>query len=180
MKSKIAALALLLAPACTTTHEAVIPPPPPPKYLSNPAGIAQYIVDVKPKIAPKEAARLATLIVKACAKWRVDPLTLAAIVAHESAFERDVLACTPKGGCDYGLGQVNEVHIDELKLDPVRLLSDDAYNLDVAARILAREKVHQGEEHTWYSRYHDARPGPRAKWEAKVVPLFAMAHAPRS
>lgn len=178
LASKFAALLLAAAvPACTARLETV-PPPPVPKYLPNPAGVAQFIKDARPGIDPKEATRIAKLIVSACAKYRVDPLTLASIVAHESQFEREVLACTPRG-CDYGLGQINEVHIDEMKLDPDRLLFDDAYNLNVAARILSREKEHQTTEKNWYSRYHDARTPQRTKYEEKVTPFFAMAHATR-
>lgn len=158
----------------TLSHATLLPVYPPNSY-----GVFKYIRDVTPGINTGEAARLAKLIVTASRKWMVDPRVLAAVVSHESRFESNLLMC--RGGsehaCDHGLGQVNSVHVRELRLNRKRLVRDDAYNLDVSARLLARAQRHAHREENWYSRYHDNRPKRRAAYEEKVKPLVKKAFA---
>lgn len=180
MKYHLAAAVLVMGlPACIADTRPLPPPPepPPPVYVYAPTsdGVAQFIQDVS-KVSPPEAKRIGKLVVKVCAKHRVDPLLLAAIVMHESAFKPGTLVCTGRGGCDYGLGQINEVHIDDLGLDPERLVFDDAYNLEVAARLLARARRFADTDPKWWSRYHDRRDKPRLAWEMKVEPLIKIAY----
>ena len=91
----------------------------------------------------------------------LDPLLLAGIMAQESRFHADVQSCHA-GGCDLGVAQVNwETWARELELDRHRLIHDDAYNLAVAATILTDLRVRfRSEGRSWWTRYHDAAPGP--------------------
>ncbi len=155
-------------------------PSPPPiqqtvhMYPPSIQGVANFIRDVTPWATPNDATRLSKLIVKSAAKWGIDPRTLAAVVRHESGFKRDALACRNEADCDHGLGQINSVHISDLKLDPKKLM-DPAYNLNIAARLLARAQLYEGVENAWWSRYHDVRPGPRLRYERVVSPYMRKA-----
>lgn len=158
-------LALALAAAVVVS--------PAPNFSSTAEGVAAFIGVAAPRVKRAEAVRLGKLIFEAAEARKVDPLLLAAIVGHESHFKRDQRYCG-RHGCDVGLGQVNEVHVKELQLDALRLASDDAYNLDVAARLLARQQRWAGNDARWWSRYHSARSKYRARWEAKVLAYLLL------
>jgi hypothetical protein len=135
--------------------------------------ILQLIHQTNPAVPAARAARIASLIFAECENRRLDPLILAGIIAQESHFHASVQHC--QGGfCDLGLGQVNwETWGEALRLDRKALLHDDAYNVAVAAGILADTRDRFGTAAGWWTRYHDHRPDRRIRYGQLV-----RAHAP--
>jgi len=148
-----------------------------PVYPATAAGVAHFIVTSAPKVSPKEARRLSKLILDVSTRRNLDPLLLTAIVRYESGgFQKHLKICTNWGGCDSGLGQINHVWVKMWKLDATRLVKDDAYNLEIAARILqALQRDFSEQDPKWWSRYHDRRDTYRRAWEARVEPYVASA-----
>jgi hypothetical protein len=141
----------------------------------QPDETAQYISSLKPEIDRRYARRLGRLIDYWAGRFDLDPDLLVAIIRAESYFEPDTMVCWPapwKGKdettCDHGLAQINEVWVDEWKLDSFRLVHDDAYNIMVAARLLARLKKAHGDEPDWYGRYHSDTPRRKAAYLSKL------------
>jgi soluble lytic murein transglycosylase-like protein len=149
---------------------------PPPLVLDRPVAqaILAFIRRVNPDVPAARAADLTRTIVEASERHRLDPLLLAGIMAQESHFHADVQSCIGRG-CDLGVAQVNwETWGAELKLERARLIHDDAYNVGVAADILADIRLRFGEEGgRWWTRYHDRRPERRTEYGQLV-----RAHAP--
>jgi hypothetical protein len=159
-----------------------LPPPPPirvevPVFPATVAGVTRFIRTSAPKVSPKEATRLAKLIIAVSARRELNPLLLAAIVRYESGgFQKHLKVCTNWGGCDSGLGQINHVWVKMWQLDATRLVKDDAYNLEVAARILQElQRSFSEQDPKWWSRYHDRRDMYRKIWEERVGPYVALA-----
>jgi hypothetical protein len=148
-----------------------------PVFPATVAGVALFITTSAPKVSPKEAKRLAKLIIAVSERRGLDPLLLAAIVRYESGgFQKHLKICTTWGGCDSGLGQINHVWVRMWKLDAARLVKDDAYNLEVAARILqALQRDFSEQDPKWWSRYHDRRDAYRKIWEERAGPYVALA-----
>lgn len=135
----------------------------------------QYIVSLKPEIDRRYARRLGKLIDYWAGRYDLDPDLLVVIIRTESYFMPDTLACWPapwKGPdemtCDHGLAQINEVWIDQWGLDADRLVHDDAYNIMVAARLLATLKRDHGEEPGWYGLYHSNIPARKRVYLNKL------------
>jgi hypothetical protein len=148
----------------------VSPPGPTEERLT---AILRLIHRTNPSVPAWRASRIASLIVRECGARQVEPLILAGIIAQESHFHASVLSCQ-HGFCDLGLGQVNwETWHRALRLDRERLLHDDAYNIAVAAQILADTRARFGAGPGWWTRYHDHRPERRSQYGQLV-----RAHAP--
>jgi hypothetical protein len=161
-------------------------PAPPPLARSSEAAVArlgpgeelltavlQLVHRTNQAVPAPRAARIASRIVAECQARGIDPLILAGIIAQESHFHASVQRCR-YGLCDLGLGQVNwETWRDALRLDRARLLDDDAYNIAVAADILADTRARFGAGPGWWTRYHDHRPDRRDRYGQLV-----RAHAP--
>jgi hypothetical protein len=170
--------------AATTARKVVVD-----RYPTTIEGVSRFILDTTPRLRRRaeEAGRLAKLIVEAAAEHDLDPRLVAAVVRHESHFRRGLRSCHPRG-CDLGLGQVNELWIEELALDAERLQHDDRYNLRVTARLLAEARLGHEDDPRWWSRFHDHRPSRRAKYESRAMvwvtraterlPVYAEAGAP--
>lgn len=180
-----AALTLLALPAVASAPPGLDLPPPlqllpePPELLAldRPASqaIVAFVQRVNPEVPVARATALTAAIVAACERRGLDPLLLAAILGQESHFHADVQSCQGRG-CDLGVGQVNwETWGVALGLDRARLIHDDAYNVGVAADILADlRRRHGAEGGRWWTRYHDRRAERRVEYAARV-----RAHAPR-
>jgi len=170
-----AALAALSLPSVARAPvDAALPPPlqtltAPPELTALDRPVAQAIVAfirrVNPDVPVARATALTSSILAASEARGLDPLLLTGIIAQESHFHADVQACLGRG-CDLGVAQVNwETWGTELKLDRHRLIHDDAYNVGVAAGILADLRRRFGEEAgRWWTRYHDRRPDRRAQY----------------
>jgi hypothetical protein len=135
--------------------------------------LAGIVLELAPQVDRERANTLGANIEKSSKQYNVSPILLAAILRHESNFGVASKRCSYS--CDYGIGQINQLWIKELKLDVKRLQHDDAYNIDVSARILAAAKV--AGDKKWWSRYHDSRPSIRRNWEAMVEPHIVRAAA---
>lgn len=138
-----------------------------PKEPEAPAKLVAHIRKVNPKA---DAVRLAGLIHKIAGRYHLNEKTFAAIIEQESSFEGGIKSCHGRSSsCDYGLGQINALWIEEMELDARRLRYDDEYNLDVAARILSDVIKRFGQyDPRAYSYYHDYRPEYRSDYEAMV------------
>lgn len=160
----------------------LLPAPPELTALDRPAGqaIVSFIRRVNPDVPVARASALGAAIVAASERRGLDPLLLAAIVGQESHFHADVQACLGRG-CDLGVGQVNwETWGAALGLDRQRLVHDDAYNLGVAAHILADLRRRHGDEGgRWWTRYHDRRDERRVEYAARVRARAAVLLAGR-
>ena len=160
----------LLPPLLSPVPLPALPP------LARPVGqaILAFVRRVNPDVPAPRAAALTAIILEASEAHGLDPLLLTGILAQESHFHADVRSCLGRG-CDLGVAQVNwETWGAELKLDRARLIHDDAYNVAVAADILADLRRRFGDEAgRWWTRYHDRRPDRRAQYAEAV-----RAHAP--
>lgn len=137
---------------------------------------AQNIKDAMPKMRISRAVALSKIIDKVAQKYSIDPDVIVAILAQESSFRSGIISCYPRKKpngcvvmvCDIGIAQINELWIERLNLNPCRLRLDDAYNIDVAGKILSIVRKGNEDEANWWSRYHDGRPSRRATYELAV------------
>lgn len=181
----IAATLTVLALPAVARAPAGAPLPPPIQHLAPPPeltaldapvahDIAAFIRRVNPDVPAPRASALTAAILAESGRHGLDPLLLTGIMAQESHFHAGVQACLGRG-CDLGVAQVNwETWGAALGLDRHRLIHDDAYNVGVAATILADlQRRHGAEGGRWWTRYHDRRAERRAAYAAHV-----RAHAP--
>ena len=74
------------------------------------------------------------------ARYRIDPLLLYAIAQVESRLQADAVNHNRNGTVDYGVMQINSIHLPWLKrhgIDAQRLLSEPCTTVEVGASILA-------------------------------------------
>lgn len=174
-------LTLAYAPHMAVSEPKLVEAPPlvwAPVYAATIQGVQRFIVDTVPSMASSTARRYAKMLVEKGQRYGVDPLLMASVVYLESGFQRNKLRCDPRS-CDHGLGQINTVWVDTWNLDADRLVTDDAYNLTVVAKVLALEQRDHPNDPKWWSNYHDHREGFRRKWEEKLKPTLERAFAQR-
>jgi hypothetical protein len=145
------------------------------------AATARYIMVLKPSISEKQAVRLSKMIRHFSVKYNVDPDLMVAIIRQESNFVSGVVACWPapwKGPgettCDYGLAQINQVWIDKWGLDPVKLATDDWYNITVQARVLSWLQRSYSNDDDWFGRYHSATPSKKFRYLRELEVHLAL------
>jgi hypothetical protein len=139
--------------------------------------VHDYIQVVAPHVKEPRARNLARLIYRTARRYELDPITLATIVRQESNFRADISHCynvyrrgTCAHTCDLGLAQINSVWVEKWGLNPCRLIHDDGYNLQVAARILKNLKNRYGmkEPLTWFSRYNSSVDKYRQDYQERL------------
>lgn len=141
---------------------------------SSPELVTERIVDLKPSINKRYAARLGRLMARWSDQYELDPELMVAIVKVESNFVPAVMACwqSPRPGeeftCDHGLGQINDIWVKQWNLDVMKLVHDESYNLGVVARLLAQLKQQFGDEPDWFGRYHSNKPARKAGYIEKL------------
>lgn len=145
--------------------------------MSADDSVGKLVSIAKPYLPNTDTIRLGRIIHKAAVRHHVDEAILTSIIAHESSFRSNLYSCwlyrrsdtTVYYTCDIGISQINwETWGSKWHLNPCRLRSDDAYNIDIAAKILAGIKVAYGHEEYWWSRYYNNRPSKRAEYETMV------------
>lgn len=124
-----------------------------------------YMNNIAPHVGKNRIAYVAKIIQLKSEKYQLNPYIFATIVKQESNFKSDTVSCTDIS-CDYGLAQINDVNVERYHLDRDKLVHDDNYNLEVAAKILFQLKKDFPDEINFFSRFHDGRPKERAKYEA--------------
>ena len=124
----------------------------------------------------KRAHVLAKAFVAAGRRTGVDPMIMVALCTQESRFRGGLKSeWTNRGQVthDYGVMQVNEHWIEAWGLDAQRLQFDDAYNIQVAARILkGLQKKYAATERQWYTRYNSSWAPARAKYTKAITPFL--------
>lgn len=144
---------------------------------------AAYVHRLAPRLSVQRAQEVAVAIEAAAKRYDVDPMLLAAIIKQETDFRTGQKSCwivqryaQCRVTCDHGLAQINELWIAKWNLDQHRLLHDDAYNIRIAARILAQlQKTHaEAEPENWYGRYHSGTPSKKAVYLARLETHLAL------
>ena len=81
---------------------------------------------------------------------------------------------------DYGIGQINEQHVQRLGLSKKRLTNDVHYSVAASIKLLLELKAKYGtkEPHTYWTRYHSFRPSLRAKYKTLVLRHYRLAYSP--
>jgi transglycosylase-like protein with SLT domain len=128
---------------------------------------------IAPHVGKHRIAYVANIIKQKSKKYNLDPFVFATIVKQESNFKADVVSCTSHS-CDYGLAQINDINIDRYHLNKERLIHDDNYNLEIAGKMLSSLKQDFPNEENYFSRFHDARPKERAKYEISLNNWISM------
>lgn len=86
----------------------------------------------KPKMLLPNESQLAGLIASAASKHDLESSRLSCIFKIESNYQMGVVSDTQ----DFGIGQINEVTIEWLKLDKELLLTDSTYAIEATAKLL--------------------------------------------
>lgn len=97
----------------------------------------------------------------AAKKHGVDPVLLKAIATTESSLNPAALNKNTNGSRDYGLMQINSVHLPELRKKGItaeKLLADACTNVNVGAQILADNIRRVGSNWKAVGAYHSANP----------------------
>jgi hypothetical protein len=141
---------------------------------------AQYIMTLKPKMNVRRAQKLGAQIDFWASHYQVDAKLMVAIIRQESDF-RPIKACWPapwKGEgeitCDHGIAQINQTWVERWALDADKLVTDEAYNIQAQARVLAWLKRYFGDEDAWFGRYHSATPSKRRSYQEKIESLLVL------
>lgn len=103
------------------------------------------------KADDKQIRELAYYIDKSALKYGLDSRLLTSIIAHESMFKVDAVNYKTQ---DYGIGQINVKTIKAYKFDKRRILTDAAYSIDCAAKVLSWFKRYESKSTNWYCRYN--------------------------
>lgn len=113
--------------------------------------------------------------VSAGQRYRIDPLLLYAIAQVESNLNPSAINRNRNGSIDYGLMQVNSLHLPRLKamgIDEQRLLSEPCLSVDAGASILAGMIDRHGYTWTAVGAYNagggTARSEARSRYATKV------------
>jgi hypothetical protein len=140
----------------------------------------EYILSLKPGLGQRQAKRLGRIIDRWALKYEVDPSLIVAIIRQESNFEPSLKSCWPAPWkspeavtCDHGLTQINETWVRKWNLDADKLVTDDEYNVAVAARILAILHRYYGQEPEWYGRYHSSTPSKKRQYLSQLALILA-------
>jgi hypothetical protein len=151
-------------------------PPTPLTPAQEQLRIAQRIVELAPRTSFKRATYLAGQFYRTSKKYDLDPQVMVSIAMVESRFRSGLEAHWTNRGkptVDRGIMQINQVWVDRWKLDPDRLRDDDAYNINVAGRLLkSLKKQYGGTEANWFSRYNSGWPPARAKYNKVLAPYL--------
>lgn len=131
------------------------------------------------------AAR-ADCFLEAARYQQVSPIALRGIAMVESSMNPKAMNRNKNGSIDYGLMQVNSIHLPELKRYKIRRhdLMNTCKNIYVAAWLLRRSMNKYGNTWRAIGGYHSNTPGEREEYAEKVkkaviVIVTARKPAPR-
>lgn len=142
---------------------------------------ASKILQQRLSIKQKRADRVATLVIFAAKKYKIDPRYMLAIIKVESNFKsdaRNTFSCkgniTEKCG-DHSLVQINYniwkkafLKKGRVPLDFKKLKNDEAYAVFRMAEILSILKTDNPKDPHWYAMYHSNTPKHKNPYRAKV------------
>lgn len=125
---------------------------------NKPPVIAKMISVLKPRFGVTERNDVAAQIHHALLKYQIEPQIVVAIIDTESSFNHELVSSTG----DISLAQVNvnvwNKEFARMNLPPIdseKLKADQAYSLEVMAKILHILKTrYEKKDRRWYARYH--------------------------
>lgn len=134
--------------------------------------IAKMISILKPEFSVAKRNEFAKKIHLAFLKYKIEPQLIVAILDTESDFNHEKISVTG----DLSMAQVNvEVWNKEFQrmnvelIERDKLIADQAYSLDVMARILqVLKKRYQKSDRRWYARYHSRTKKHKNEYLAKI------------
>lgn len=148
--------------------------------------VASKILQLRLKIDKKRAERVATLVVFAAKKYKVDPRYMLAIIKVESNFNakaRNTYSCKGKVNekCgDHSLVQINyNIWKKEFSkqgrhpLDFKKLKTSESYAVFRMAEILSILKANNPKDKAWYALYHSNDSKLKNPYQKKVDLEFA-------
>lgn len=128
--------------------------------------------------APAEA-QTGACVVPAAQYHKVNPQLLDAILAVESGHNPRAVGKNANGTMDWGIGQINTIHLEELRRHGVGVeqLLDGCKGTYVAAWLLARQMRRYG--NTWFAvgAYHSVTPSHNQRYQKLVQSQLARAGA---
>jgi hypothetical protein len=139
---------------------------------SDPQIVAKMITALNPELSKSRIDNIAMKIHQTFSHYKIEPQIILAIIDTESKFNHELVSSTG----DLSMAQVNvEVWNKEfsrlnLKLiNPERLKVDQAYSLEVMAKILSILKTRYGKsDRRWYARYHSKTKKHKKLYMAKL------------
>jgi soluble lytic murein transglycosylase-like protein len=118
----------------------------------------------------------ATCYKQAAKKNRLDPLLLNAMALTESSGNPKMISTNSNGTEDFGLMQINSVHLPELAERGItkEALLDGCTNLKVAASLLRRKINKWGDNWFAVGAYHSETPRLNKKYQERVREQYAL------
>ncbi|MDO8278968.1 MAG: lytic transglycosylase domain-containing protein [Burkholderiaceae bacterium] len=124
-------------------------------------------------------AQTGACVAPAAQYHKVNPQLLDAILAVESGHNPRAIGKNTNGTTDWGIGQINTIHLDELRRHGIgtEQLLDACKGTYVAAWLLARQMRRYG--NTWFAvgAYHSATPSHNQRYQTLVQRQLARAGA---
>lgn len=125
---------------------------------NKPPVIAKMISVLKPRFSPEKTHDVAVSLSQALKKYKIQPQIALAIIDTESDFNQAAVSSTG----DFSMAQVNleiwNKEFERMKMEAIdadRLKTDQAYSLEVMAKILhILKKRYEKKDRRWYARYH--------------------------
>ena len=108
---------------------------------------------------------------EASKEYSLPPLLLKKIATVESDLNPDMIYQNKNGTKDYGIMQINTIHIDELRYVGIneKNIMNPRINIHVAAKILSNLISQYGFNFEAIGRYHSNTPRFKEKWNNRLI-----------
>ncbi|AJI94148.1 transglycosylase SLT domain protein [Yersinia ruckeri] len=115
----------------------------------------------------------ASCLIQASKRWNIPPIILEAIINKESSWKEKALNSNKNGSHDFGLMQVNSIHIASLKsagiITSKPMLLDPCNNIHAGAYLLSLKFKKYGYSWKAVGAYHSETPYRRDKYAEDIM-----------
>jgi len=115
------------------------------------------------------------IFIEAGKYYDINPKLLKAIAKIESNFNPNAIRVNKNGTKDYGMMQINSIHLRELSFHGIdeKQLMEPKINIFVGAALLDRHLKIFGKDMESIGRYHSATPQYKYQWLQKLIKAYS-------
>lgn len=130
----------------------------------------------KPKIDPKLARKIASVVEVVAKRHGIKAEKIIAIAMQESSYTLNAKSCFYIKGqlrCDMCMMQINDKTAKAFGFDQERLMTDLEYCIEAGALVLKDfKRMYSGKDQEWWTRYNASNPEKRTIYRNLVAQYF--------